>query len=154
MMRIIAVALAAALSASPAARIDLPVHASFLAADPDRDGVVSIAEFKAIRLAGFDALDTDASGTLDDAEAPSLFLHETVWSPAGPPTHRRVSPLDADRDGHVARNDFQRGAATRFAAIDHDRSGFLSRTELDAARADVAQPHGPVGRTGMSSPPA
>lgn len=76
--------------------------------DRSGDGRVSVDEYVAYLRFGFDSLDADGNGRLDDDELPV--------------SSRRSA--SRDRAGH------ERAVRATFARLDHDRSGWLSLDEL------------------------
>ncbi|MFT4179521.1 MAG: EF-hand domain-containing protein [Thermomonas sp.] len=83
--------------------------------DDNGDGKLTWAEFEAFRRARFDATDANKNGTVDIEEYASEY--ET----------RRIENLKRERDGQVAQTQ------TRFAALDKDKDGVIARAEFDAS---------------------
>ncbi|KAF1686640.1 hypothetical protein B1992_06950 [Pseudoxanthomonas broegbernensis] len=108
--------------------------------DEDKDGKVDAAAFEAFRRARYAATDEDGDGSVD--------VEEYVNEYAG----RLDRSMEAARAGQV------RQTHTRFAALDRDRDGYVSRAEYDASgeRAYAAylesagKPQAPV-RMGVAS---
>ncbi len=83
--------------------------------DDNGDGKVTWAEFETFRRARFDATDANHDGTVDEDEYAGEF------------EARKAQELDRERAAQVEQ------ARTRFAALDKDKDGKVSRAEFDAA---------------------
>ena len=123
----------------------------FDAVDADKDGKLTAAEIKAFRAAQLKAVDADGNGviTADELVAAQLKQAEARFR-AG--ADRMLQDLDADGDGTVALAELIGGAPPRFegkmmARIDTDGDGAISKPELDAAKARMAE-RGPRGGPG------
>ncbi len=95
--------------------------------DADRDGRVTLAEFRVTQLGrqdrAFGLLDRNKDGKMDAAEMARA---------------RRMAPtlrsMDGDKDGAVSRKEMEAGGEARFHAADANRDGWLSREELIVLR--------------------
>jgi Ca2+-binding EF-hand superfamily protein len=101
--------------------------------DVNRDGQIGQAEAPPRLAQRFAQLDTDRNGALSRAElqARAGMRGQAVQAVSRDPA--RVRP-DANRDGVVTLAETQARVAARFAAIDADRDGFLSRQERRSHR--------------------
>ncbi|MEB3223368.1 MAG: alpha/beta fold hydrolase [Candidatus Sericytochromatia bacterium] len=115
------------------------VDAALVAADLDRDGVLSGAE-TGFDVAQFKAFDRDRSGAIEPAEwrYPLDRAGAEALLPAFEPMVRAVqAQADADRDGRVSRREWRaltelagwEGALDAFAAADGDGDGQLAAPE-------------------------
>lgn len=105
-------------------------EAMFARMDANRDGTLSQADRAARKAAMFDRLDTDRSGAVSQAE-----LEAQHAARAGKRPERM-----ARRGNAPALTEAQRAErrAERFARIDSDRNGGISRAEFDAPRGERA----------------
>lgn len=85
--------------------------------DDNRDGRITAADFASFRRSRFDATDSNHDGTVDEDEYVSEFRE------------RRQRALEQERSAQAAQG------KTRFAALDADGNGQVSRAEFDAAGA-------------------
>ncbi len=85
--------------------------------DDARDGRITAADFANFRRRRFDATDRNHDGTVDEDEYVSEFRE------------RRQRALEQERSAQAAQG------KTRFAALDADGNGQVSRAEFDAAGA-------------------
>lgn len=83
--------------------------------DGDGDGRLTWAEFDAFRRQRFDATDANGDGTVDEEEYVQEF------------DDRMRQALEQERDGQIEQT------RRRFAAMDTDTDGRLSRAEFDAS---------------------
>ncbi|MET1022775.1 MAG: EF-hand domain-containing protein [Pseudoxanthomonas sp.] len=82
--------------------------------DDNGDGRVSWAEFEAFRRTRFDATDGNHDGTVDEDEYASEFAA------------RKAEAFERERAAQIEQS------RTRFAALDADKDGRISRVEFDA----------------------
>ncbi|VFR21315.1 Probable calcium-binding signal peptide protein [plant metagenome] len=83
--------------------------------DDNGDGRVTWEEFETFRRTRFNATDTDNNGTVEEAEYVAEF------------DARVAAEIERERAAQVEQT------RARFAALDSDRNGQISRTEFDAA---------------------
>jgi Ca2+-binding EF-hand superfamily protein len=110
--RFILVAAAAALCAGPALA-GVPK-----ALDPDADGTIDLAEAKKAAGALFDKLDKDHEGTLDIKE-----LHGRV-------SKADLAGADPDKDTTLTKDEYLALVEKKFKAADPDNEGTLDAKEL------------------------
>jgi hypothetical protein len=119
--------------------------AMFEQMDADRDGRVAWAEAWNFAQARFAAADTDRSGGLSLAEfqaQPSPFPRPEGAPPPPPGMQERRAEmrarmfraLDANQDGQVTLAEMQPSAAARFRAMDANADGAITRDELPQRR--------------------
>ena len=101
--------------------------------DLDRDGKVTLAEFKRVQADAMLArLDTDRDGKISKAETDKMTALARTFR--GEEGAQRVialtSRLDANHDGVVTRAEIETGASLRFNLGDTNRDGWLSKGEL------------------------
>ena len=114
-------------------------------ADLDGDGAVTLAEFEQAARTRFDAMDTDFSGTIDDAErrAARDMRRDRM-------ADRRFERTDTDGDGAISREEDAAARAQkdarreqmrerRLQRFDTDGDGRISDAEREAARASRLQ---------------
>ncbi|WP_337188790.1 hypothetical protein [Phenylobacterium sp.] len=98
--------------------------------DADRDGKVTLAEFKAAQAQRTDRLfarlDADKDGRITQAEIDAV----AKGRPGGRGGGQMLMRLDADKDGAVTRAEMNAGAERRFQAADANKDGWLSKDEL------------------------
>lgn len=83
--------------------------------DDNGDGRVTWQEFEAFRRNRFDATDSDRNGSVDEAEYVAEF------------EARVAAEIQRERADQIEQT------KARFAALDTDKSGFVTRAEFDAA---------------------
>jgi Ca2+-binding EF-hand superfamily protein len=90
---------------------------TFLRADTDHDGKLSIAEFMALRRAIFTIADIDRTETLTRDEFELLIVMEQVgW-------------VDRNQNGRIELSELRDSLAKAFEQLDADHDGFLSAAE-------------------------
>ncbi|MEM7178850.1 MAG: hypothetical protein AAF503_14225 [Pseudomonadota bacterium] len=105
---------------------------TFVSLDTDGSGTVSSDELRA----GFDSYDVDGDGVLspEEVHAPDLdtdgdnVITRSEWE-AG----IDAGALDANKDGMIARDEYQSHLAQNFSLYDTQVDGRYSRLELDSA---------------------
>jgi hypothetical protein len=116
--------------------------------DTDGDGLVSLQEFQAAGEARFASLDADGDGLIS-AEEFSAGRRGSGTAEAGKAygpraEHRaermqqfrdqRFASLDADGDGHISRAEFDQQHMARFNALDANGNGLIDADERPARR--------------------
>jgi Ca2+-binding EF-hand superfamily protein len=113
--------------------------AMFTAADANADGSVTVEEMAAARKAAFTKADTNADGKLDAAEREAQMmarLQEMAKLRATQPDR-----MDANSDGSVTLEEFT-AQDDRFAQLDTDANGAVSKAEFDAGPKGHGHGHG------------
>ncbi len=105
--------------------------------DTNKDGVVTLEEWKAGQEARFKRLDADGDGKLTEAE---LFSRTPAAGNSVIPSDRQASRqsayfqrLDANRDGVVTLAEFTAQADRNFARCDVDKNGRIDTAECRQA---------------------
>ncbi len=111
--RSILLAAAASLCAAPVFAAGVPK-----ALDPDADGTLDLAEAKKAGGALFDKLDKDHEGTLDIKEL------------KGRVTKADLAGADPDKDTTLTKDEYLALVETKFKAADADQDGTLNAKEL------------------------
>jgi Ca2+-binding EF-hand superfamily protein len=94
-------------------------------ADANKDGVVTKEEVAALADQRFARWDWNKDGTIDQADRDALRKEMTDYA-----VMRMAHRMGAGPDGKVTREQFQAKAAERFARLDVDNDGKISRKEL------------------------
>ena len=94
-------------------------------ADADKDGVVTKEEVAAFADGKFARWDWNKDGTIDQADRDALRKEMTDYA-----VMRTAHRMGAGPDGKVTREQFQAKAAERFARLDVDGDGKITRKEL------------------------
>jgi len=121
----------------------LPVAMAIAGFDSDGDTRVTRAEFDAGVAREWRRADANGDGNVGAIEHGS-WAERTLGSQGALPG---LLDLDTDDDDRISRDEFVHFFAQRFAALDKDKDGVLSRSELISLRVD---PVGPARR----GPPA
>ncbi|WP_159995117.1 EF-hand domain-containing protein [Roseomonas sp. 18066] len=113
--------------------------------DTNRDGVVSRAEYDAIRAAQFERSDTNRDGKLSEAEYVAEYRTRLVAEYAGKPlderferqitqASRRFESIDRDRDLSISREEYLAVANRTFTRTDTNNDGSISAADHETAR--------------------
>jgi Ca2+-binding EF-hand superfamily protein len=94
-------------------------------ADADKDGVVTLEEALALAEKRFAALDRNKDGTIDGGDGDALRSEMLDYR-----VKRFIHAFDGGAEGKVTRDQFLARAKERFARMDLDRDGTLSRDEM------------------------
>ncbi|MGF7148861.1 hypothetical protein FHS96_002489 [Sphingomonas zeicaulis] len=133
----------------------LPLSLAIAGFDADGDTRVTRAEYDAGVIREWTRADTDGDGTLGAIEH-GAWAERTLGSPGALPS---LLDLDHDGDDRISREEFTRFFAQRFAALDKDKDGVLTRGELISLRVDPSMlgkpgaPGVPPGGQGGAVPP-
>jgi hypothetical protein len=101
----------------------------FDAIDADKDGNITQAEIAAFRAAEFTAADTNADGALSAEELQAQMLQQMLSRQSA----RMIENLDDDGNGSLSAEEMGEGPiAARFARIDTDNDGAISKAEAEA----------------------
>ncbi len=117
-----------------AAAPQAPLRDLFLDLDANGDRVIERSEVPEAGQRAFDTLlkygDTNHDGKLEAEEYRDL-LQKVSWNRVLSPQQReqRFKSWDRNQDGKIDRKEFPNGAA-RFAQLDHNGDGFLTRDEI------------------------
>lgn len=125
--------------AAPAAPATRPTRSNggVMRYDANKDGAVTIEEWKTGQQARFKRLDANGDGKLSQDE---LFARAPAVGNSVLPTDRQTSRqssyfllLDADKDGFVTLTEFMAGADRNFMRCDLDRNGRIDTAECRQA---------------------
>ena len=106
-----------------------------LAADTNKDGVITRAELIASRTANFTRFDRNGDAVLADNDVPFFMRGSAI---ARQFTDMKTQ-FDANRDGKVSREEFVNGPTPVFDRADANRDNRLTRAEIDAAKAQAGR---------------
>jgi Ca2+-binding EF-hand superfamily protein len=114
--------------------------------DNDHNGVVTRAEFDAVRAAEFARLDANHDGQLsrDEMRAGHGEMFRARGGEPGPGGRggffeHMLERADANHDGSITRDEFLAGPIAMFNRLDKNHDGVISADELRQARAEMAQ---------------
>ncbi|WGM39900.1 EF-hand domain-containing protein [Caulobacter sp. NIBR1757] len=111
-----------------------PLNALIARADRDSDGWISYPEFRDARLAAFDRADANHDQILTRAEARAMRADLGLPNRMpGPKTLSAMRAIDANGDNKLSRAEFTVAGRARFAQLDNDHDGRLSRADAYAA---------------------
>ncbi|MFZ4120073.1 MAG: EF-hand domain-containing protein [Caulobacterales bacterium] len=99
------------------------------AADTNRDGRITRAEFLAYRAAQFPTLDRNRDGQLNTSDRPALRLPATSFD-----IDALIQAFDRNGDASVSRTEYESGPTPMFTAADLNQDGVVDAAELQAAR--------------------
>jgi Ca2+-binding EF-hand superfamily protein len=102
-----------------------------IAADANKDGIVTRGELLNSRAANFARFDRNGDGALSDNDIPFLLKRTAP----GQQFSGMQTQFDANRDGKVSRDEFVNGPTPVFDAADTNKDNRLTRDEIDAAKA-------------------
>jgi Ca2+-binding EF-hand superfamily protein len=134
----------------------------FTQLDRNRDGRVTAAEFNFMRGVDFGRLDRNGDGIIDRREFVDLRSPPNAVSARARRIRRlriqRFAELDADRDGRISRSEYMRYGRRLFARLDRNGDGVIELNEVAPAAGKPAtkragrQPQ-PVPRPDLARPP-
>ena len=112
----------------------------FAAADTDKDGKVTPAEFAAYRTAQVGDIDTDKDGKLSVEELTAMHM-KTIAEEAGRMATRMVQDLDADGDGKLSVSELisMPVPPDAFERADTNKDGVIDQAEAEAAMKNMRQ---------------
>jgi Ca2+-binding EF-hand superfamily protein len=110
--------------------------------DSDGDGKVTLAEMQKVANDFFGKLDANHDGRVTKEEATAFHdqMRDKHSGQRGEWMATHLAEKDADKDGRLSAAEVPRMPAERFARIDTNKDGFLSKDEL-AAKATAMQEH-------------
>lgn len=130
------------------------------AADTDKDGKISKAEFEAWRASRMTAIDTDKDGKLSADEIAAARIKQ-VEADAKTMAERMVAARDTDGDGKLSVDELMSAPTPAFDKLDTNGDGVVDQAEMQAFRAAHAPMGGKMGHhrynkgaTGDQMPPA
>lgn len=126
-------ALLFALSAGSALAQSHPAaDALFRTADVNNDGRISRVEFDAAREGLFARADADSDGRLTLSELRAMRPDGAQRSQRRPGREQiqALRAIDANNDRVVSLSEFRTAGAQRFASVDKNRDGYVTRDEL------------------------
>ena len=100
------------------------LHGALREADANKDGVVTREEAQALADRQHARFDLNKDGAVDQADADALRKEMQDYR-----AKRFVHTFGADKEGRVTREQFMAKAADRFARMDADNDGSISRSE-------------------------
>jgi EF hand len=106
-----------------------------LAADANKDGVITRSELIASRTSNFARFDRNGDGALTDSDVPFFMRGSAI----GQQFTTMKADFDANRDGKVSRAEFVNGPTPVFDRADANRDNRLTRAEIDAAKAQAGR---------------
>lgn len=124
--------LASALMATPTMAFAQPNQIEvFERADANRDGLITLAEFRAARMQQFDRFDRNGDGAISHADVKRIaqFRQEI-----GQRLNAMIKAADSNQDQKVTKAEFAVSPAPLFDRADVNRDGVVDRAELDALR--------------------
>lgn len=120
-------------------------------ADANKDGVITLEEAQAAAAKQFDQFDRTKDGAVDKADFDAMKKEMTDYR-----VKRFIHAFGADKDGKVTKDQFFAKARERFAAMDRNNDGTISRDEMPGrmgGRGMMGQGrHGNMGGDGMMGP--
>ncbi len=120
-------------------------------ADANKDGSITLDEAVAAATKEFDRFDRSKDGTVDTADFDALKKEMTDYR-----VKRFVHNFGADKDGKVSKDQFFAKANERFASMDRNSDGTISRDEMPGRRGMMGHGgkggDGHMGRGGMGGP--
>ena len=135
----------AALAATPslgfgAGNAAMGMPFDFDAADADNDGNLTTDEMTAFHDARMQAMDADKDGFVSADEIQAAILAR-MSDRAADMAKMRIERQDTDKDGRLGQSELAAGpgAERMFARIDANGDGAISREEMEAAKARMAE---------------
>jgi Ca2+-binding EF-hand superfamily protein len=97
----------------------------FAGADQNKDGVITLEEAQTAGERRFATLDRNKDGVVDRADFDALRKEMADYG-----VKRFINHFGGDKDGRVTREQFMAKAQERFARMDFDNDGLLSRSDM------------------------
>jgi hypothetical protein len=144
-MRTLLISAALVLAAAGAAFAQGPggMGGRLMAADANKDGVITKAEFDANRTVRFAETDKNKDGFLSKDEMAVMMGDRPGGPPPGAPSGNPPpnfgmarGDMDANKDGKISKAEFLANDRM-FVRLDANKDGKVDKTELDAMRARV-----------------
>lgn len=124
--------LAAILVSTPATAFAQPAQTEvFERADANRDGLITLAEFKASRTQQFDRFDRNGDGSISQADVGRIAQFRPE---IGQRLNMLIQTADANQDRRVTKAEFAAAPAPIFERADTNRDGVVSKSELEVLR--------------------
>lgn len=116
-------------------------------ADANKDGAITLDEVLAVAEKHFARLDRNNDGAIDKADGDAMRKEMTDYR-----VKRFIHHFGADKDGKVTRDQFMKKSAERFAMMDLDNNGTISRDERPGGWGMFGRGHRGMGsHDGMGS---
>lgn len=117
-------------------------------ADANKDGAITVDEAVAAATKEFDRFDRTKDGTVETADFDAMKKEMTDYR-----VKRFIHNFGADKDGKVSKDQFFAKANERFASMDRNNDGTISRDEMPGRRGMMGHGgkggDGHMGRGGM-----
>jgi len=109
----------------------LAADKAFQKADKNKDGKITRQEYTHATSKAFDALDKNSDGVLTKEEIQSNDKIDA---------DKLISETDANRDGKILKQEYQKAAQQRFHSMDKNKSGHIDYNEWASDRSDLYSP--------------
>lgn len=108
----------------------------FAEMDANSDGQITSAEHEAAANAKFSKADANSDGTLTKGELTTFMMDEKgkSASKAEKKTDKKISKFDSNSDGSLTLAEFTQGMKEMFGKVDADKSGSVSKDEMEKAK--------------------
>lgn len=119
------------LSAQPSPEAREKIAEMMVEADLNGDGRTTRAELNQHRAQMFGKLDRNGDGTVDQRDSPKIPIAKRKFEPA---FEQVKSIFDANKDGRVTLDEWNRTDPDIFALLDSNEDGVVTRAELPKPR--------------------
>lgn len=119
------------LSAQPSPEKREKIAEMMVEADLNGDGRTTRAELNQHRAQMFGKLDRNGDGTVDQRDSPKIPIAKRKFEPA---FEQVKSIFDANKDGRVTLDEWNRSDPDIFALLDSNEDGVVTRAELPTPR--------------------